>query len=404
VILRVVDVPAVDVGSEVAAEDDRQRARPVVEDGLGAQVVRGLDVAVAATPAVLGDPATGRAALDQPRPVPDREDVPRHFDVELSAGVDGLADGEPLGRVGGLDGSIEWPDRRELRDIDRRDAPELPDEGVLDAHRSARLELVVGIPVGERQARRLVGEDAAQDLGLAVAAVDHLRLDLLEPDLDVDAAIAGCEFRKGPVAARFGRDVEGDVGGFDARALAQVELRVVVPLPDPGVVDPNGVAGGHVELIPGGVGDPSGLVGECSLADDVVLALVPDRAGAVREDDSRHGDGAVVDAHVGDVLRRRTTATALAAVAVLPAQALLGLVHGHAVGDEVLQIRLDLRVVDAEVGGELLGMVVDVHGSGFALPLQKRWREPATVPFGPVSSSGIEGAVAAARRSARSGR
>jgi hypothetical protein len=218
----------------------------------------------------------------------------------------------------------------------------------------------VGVPVGERQPTAPVAERAAQYLGLAVATVDGPALDIDDGDLDVHAPVARFEVREVAVAARLVGHRERFVLDGDGGGLPQIEFGVALPLADAGVPRGDRITRTETEVGPRGVGNASGPVCEFALEDDLVFALVPNGALPDGEHARGHGDVRVLRVDLADVDGGGLAASAATvAVAVLAPEAALGFLHRHAVRHELLQIRPDLLFVYAEVGGELLGMVVE---------------------------------------------
>jgi len=84
--------------------------------------------------------------------------------------------------------------RENSGDVDLGHPAELLYVSVLDADRAAVFDFRCGIPVREGEPPALVAEDAAQDVRLAVAAIDRLSLALEDADLDGDRAVTGPQF------------------------------------------------------------------------------------------------------------------------------------------------------------------------------------------------------------------
>jgi len=217
---------------------------------------------VAPALAVLDHAAALRTALDEPGAVPDFEDVADDLHVEHPAGGDRVGDRKAGCVLRNFDGVGEGSDRRELGEVDRRHAAEFSDIHVLDPEVGARLQFGAGLPVGEGELRGGVAHDALQDLRFAVAPGDGLLVDLQHADLDVAAAVARGDVDEAPVAADLLVDLDRLVGDGNGGGVIEVELRLALPFSDAGVTHRQRVARLEPEVLPRGVGDDAGLVGD----------------------------------------------------------------------------------------------------------------------------------------------
>jgi len=183
--------------------------------------------------------------------------------------------------------AIECGDSREFRDVDLGHPAELLYVSVLDADRAAVFDFRCGIPVREGEPPALVAEDAAQDVRLAVAAIDRLSLALEDADLDGDRAVTGPQFGQLRVATALVGHLEGLLDEGQRGALAEIEFGFAVPLADARVARGDRVARREAEVLPRGVVDDAGLVGQSAFDDDVIGALIADRSFARGQDDAR---------------------------------------------------------------------------------------------------------------------